>query len=124
MFTVFFVRQNNSLKRNLNNDLGEKKREKLPHNGIRVKNDPLNKVLQSAERPVAIAAAKYLLGFTLLGLLGRGTDIGKVGNDFLGVFSFSGTRLATEYIECGNVTFCSLFYVSTGNYQNFKRSKV
>ena len=40
-------------------------------------------------------AKKYLLGFTLLGFLSRGTDTGHVGNDFLGVFSLSGTRLAT-----------------------------
>lgn len=37
----------------------------------------------------------YLLDFSLLRLLGGSTDIGKVGNDFLGVFSLSGTRLAT-----------------------------
>lgn len=56
---------------------------------------------KNAEGSVAMATAwlKYLLGFTLLRLLGRGTDIGKVGNDFLGVFSFSGTRLATGYIS-------------------------
>jgi hypothetical protein len=38
---------------------------------------------------------KYLLDFTLRFFLSRGTDTGHVGNDFLGVFSLSGTRLAT-----------------------------
>jgi len=40
-------------------------------------------------------AKQYLLDFTLLGFLSRSTDTGHVGNDFLGVFSLSGTRLAT-----------------------------
>jgi hypothetical protein len=45
---------------------------------------------------IAIFEAKqYLLDFTLLGFLSRSTDTGHVGNDFLGVFSLSGTRLAT-----------------------------
>lgn len=39
----------------------------------------------------------YLL-LALLGLLGRGTDIGKVSNYFLRVLSLSGTRLATELV--------------------------
>lgn len=38
---------------------------------------------------------KYLLGFTLLGFLSRGTDTCHVGNYFLGVLSLTGTRLAT-----------------------------
>lgn len=44
----------------------------------------------------------YLLSFSLLRLFGGSTDIGKVRNDFLGVFSLSGTRLATGFEDCKN----------------------
>ena len=39
-----------------------------------------------------------LLLFAFLEFFGWTTDIGKVGNYFLGVFSFSGTRLTTSLV--------------------------
>lgn len=39
---------------------------------------------------------KYLLLF-FAGFWGMSTDVGKIGNYFLGVFSFTGTRFTTDF---------------------------